>query len=211
MSVLFIPTPKGYIYKQFQGARWAGGPLTLQLGVVEVAYRHRGPLQGAFSGSPPSIAPFHTPGRLFLHGEPPCGVSGCPGSWMSAGTRGRSPHPPPYSHSSLKTTMRLKARWFHASSKLNFHFYCQGTLVWQCNVNTECFQVHEECWDVLCSWFYCSAACHRVCRQVDWIPLLVWFFQLLLVENTFPQVGQAKEVKTGCSEPWNSPNCCQLP
>ena len=80
MSVLFIPTPKGYIYKQFQGARWAGGPLTLQLGVVEVAYRHRGPLQGAFSGSPPSIVPFHTPGRLFLHGEPPCDESGCPGS-----------------------------------------------------------------------------------------------------------------------------------
>ena len=80
MSVLFIPIPKGYIYKQFQGARWAGGPLTLQLVVVEVACRRRGPLRGAFLGLPPSIAPFHTPDKLFLRDEPPCDVSSCPGS-----------------------------------------------------------------------------------------------------------------------------------
>ena len=98
----FIPIPKGYIYKQFEGARWAAGvPLTLQMEAGEVPCRRRGPLRGAFLGLPPSIAPFHTPGKLFLRDEPPCDVSGCPGSWKSAGTRDMWPPPPPYSHSSL--------------------------------------------------------------------------------------------------------------
>ena len=80
MSVLFICIPKGNIYKQCQSAQWAMDPLKLPMAMVEVAYRRREPLRGAFSGWQPSIEPFHTPGKLFLRDEPPCDVSSCPGS-----------------------------------------------------------------------------------------------------------------------------------
>ena len=80
MSVLFIRIPKGYIYKQCQSAQWAMDPLKLEMAVVEVAYRRREPLRGAFSGWPPSTEPFHTLCRLFPPGELPCDVSDCPGS-----------------------------------------------------------------------------------------------------------------------------------
>ena len=63
--------------------------------------RPRGPWPGASSGWRLLTAPCRTPCMLSPPGAPPCGGSGCQGSWTSANTLGRSPAPPPSGHSSL--------------------------------------------------------------------------------------------------------------